>query len=164
MDWFQVAQMAVEAYSRRRAGAERDNEQRFEAGQLEQRAGQLRAAGQRSAMDERYRAQLAASALQARAGGGGSDPTVVKLAADIAGEGEYRALTALYHGENQAVGDEMQASGRRYSGGEARRAGNIGAASSLLEGGSSMYMKYGRKKYQGVDNIGDSSRADPVNY
>jgi hypothetical protein len=141
--WLELAQLGLNAYSQYAGGKSRDNSARYEAAQLEQRAGQLRAASQRSARDERRRAALLSSALQARAGGGASDPTIVKLAADIAGEGEYRAMSALYHGEDQAVGDEMSAASRRYAGADAARAGRIGASASILEGGYSMYKKYG---------------------
>lgn len=160
MDWASLFNTVLSAYSASEQGASRDREAQFEAVQLEQRAGQLRAAGGRAAMEERRRAQLAGSALQARAGGGGSDPTVVKLAEDIAGEGEYRALAALYGAEDRAVGDELQAVGKRYSGKDARRAGNIGAGASLLEGGYGMYSKYGGggpKKWRGVDGKGDAA-------
>ena len=67
----------------------------FEAQQLEASAGRDRAAGQRRAADERRQARLVESALQARSGGD-VVPGIVKLQSDIAGEGEYRALTALY--------------------------------------------------------------------
>jgi hypothetical protein len=158
MDWANLFSTVLNAYSGYEQGASRDRSAGFEAVQLEQRAGQYRAAGQRAAMEERRRAELAGSALQARAGGGGSDPTVVKLASDIAGEGEYRALAALYGAEERAVGDEMNAEGRRYSGKDARRAGRIAAGTALIDGGSSMYGRYGRggpKRWRGVDDSGD---------
>jgi hypothetical protein len=161
MDWASLFSTVLNAYSSHEQGASRDRAATFEAEQLEQRAGQYRASGQRAAMEERRRAALAGSALQARAGGGGSDPTVVKLAADIAGEGEYRALAALYGAEERAVGDEMSAAGRRYTGRDARRAGNIGAGAALLEGGTSMYGLYGRggpKRWRGIGDKGDELR------
>lgn len=111
--------------------------------QLDQRAGQTRASAQRQAEDQRRQARLAASALQARAGGGGSDATVVKLGSDIAGEGEYRALSSLYEGETSARGDELAADNQRESGRAARRAGNIKAISTIFGGGNSMRSRYG---------------------
>jgi hypothetical protein len=113
-----------------------------QAAQLDVRAGQSRAIGQRGAQEERRKAALVASRLQAVAGGGASDPTVVKLASDIAGEGEYRAMTALYEGEEAARGDENAASVARATGKAARRASNIGTVSNMFSGGSTLYTKY----------------------
>lgn len=124
-------------------GGQANADAQFTASQLEQRAGQTRAAGQREAAEQRRQTRLAQSRLQALAGGGGSDPTVVNLAADIAGEGELRALTSLYGAEERATGDETQAGATRQMGKNARKAGYINAVSSVLSGGSSMYEKYG---------------------
>lgn len=117
---------------------------KYQAAQLEQRAGQTRAAGQRDASEQRRRAQLVQSALQARAGGGGLDPTVVNLSKDIAAEGEYRALTSLYEAEDAARGDEMSAAGARMQGRRGRVAGGIGAVSTLFSPtAQTVYSKYG---------------------
>jgi hypothetical protein len=156
MDWFSLFSTVLQGVSQYEQGRAAKAGQDFQAGQLEQRAGQLRAAGQRSAIEERRRAAIVGSALQARAGGGGSDPTIVRLAQDIAGEGEYRALTALYHGEDQAVGDEMQAGSKRYQGADAMRAGGINASAALLAGGYSLYEKYGGGRLE-YNYTGDSS-------
>jgi hypothetical protein len=114
----------------------------FEAQQLEQAAGRDRATGQRRAEEERRQARLVQSALQARAGGGGLDPTVMNLAADIAGEGEYRALAALYEGEESARGKEESAAAARRTGRARGRAMDYASASTLLSTGSSIYSKY----------------------
>lgn len=116
-----------------------------EAIQLEAQAGSTRATSQRQAMDERRQARLASSralALSA-ASGGASDPTVVNILANLEGEGEYRALTALYNGEEEARGLEFEATNRRKESKNTKRAGYIGAASTMLKAGAGMYEKYG---------------------
>lgn len=117
-----------------------------EAAQLEYAAGQQRAASQRTAEEQRRQARLAISRTQAVAGGGGSDQTVVDLVGDMAGEGELRALTALYEGDDRAFGMERQAEARRREGKAARTAGYTRAVASVLRGGEdrSMFAKYGK--------------------
>lgn len=107
----------------------------FEAQQLETRAGQERAASQRKMLAEKKREKLVQSALQARsaASGGASDPSVVDLASDIAAEGKYRAMTALYEGDDLARSLENMASVKNYEGAEARRAGEIKKRSRRTE-------------------------------
>lgn len=127
----------------------------FQAAQLDQQAGQERASSQRSAMEEQRQARLALSRLQNNAGGGGGDATAVKLAGDIAGEGEYRALTALYNGEERARGMETSAGARRYEGKQAQTASYLKAAGTIFSDVPSLYDKYG--KGGAYDYTGDSS-------
>lgn len=107
----------------------------FDAAQLRVRAGQERAASQRRMLAEKKKEGLVQSALQARAAasGGGSDPSVVDLAGDIAAEGQYRAMTALYEGDDLARSLENIALVRNYEGAEARRAGEIKKRSRRME-------------------------------
>ena len=104
---------------------------------------------------ERKKERLVQSSLQARAaasGAGATDPTVNLISGDIAEEGELRALTALYEGEEAARGLESGAAVRRYEGDLARitgrikkRAAQTTAFGTLLEGFSgagSLYKKY----------------------
>lgn len=116
-----------------------------EADQLEDKAGNVRASSQRRAMEERRQSRLASSRALALAAatGGASDPTVVNILAGLDGEGEYRALTALYEGEEEGRGLEFEARNRRKEAKNAKRAGYIEAAGSVLKAGSSMYEKYG---------------------
>jgi len=121
-------------------------ELRREAVQLETNAGLERASSQRRAMEERRQAQLAGSrglAVAAASGGAADDPTVVNLLAGIEGEGEYRALTALYEGEETARGMEAEAAARRRGAKSAKKAGLIKAGSTILSAGSSLYDRYG---------------------
>jgi len=124
---------------------------RAQADQLDMQAGKERATSQRQAMEERRQAGLLVSTGVARAaasGAGADDPTVVNLLANISGEGEYRALTALYNGEEQARSDEAQAAARRTEAKNVKRAGWIKGISSILGAPSSdsMLGRYGTMK------------------
>lgn len=116
----------------------------YQAKQLEQQAGQTRATAQRQAMEDRRQATLAQSRVQALAGGGGTDESLLNFTGDIAAEGEYTALASLYEGEERALGLEGQATGLRMEGKSLRRAANWKSASTLLSGASSMYGMYGQ--------------------
>lgn len=137
----------------KRAGRERRKVSQFEARQLEQQAGQAVASAQRGAMEEQRRADLMSSralALAASGGGGVDDPTMVSLFSDIESEGAYRAGISLYQGEEEARKLKMAATAKRMEGEIAARGGeeqqqayNLAAMGSLIEGASSLYMKYG---------------------
>lgn len=126
------------------------NQADYQAAQLDQQAGQTRASAQRTAIDQRRQAKIAASNLQAATGGGSTDASILGITGQIAGEGEYNALTAMYEGEEQARGSEMQAESAR---GQARQyrasakdkqsAGGLGAITNLLSAGSTMFSKFG---------------------
>lgn len=119
-----AGQYEQSAFNARKAAAD------YEALQLEARAGEERAVSQRAAAEERRQARLVQSRLQARAaasGAGADDPTVMDLDAQLEGEGEYRALTAIYGGESRARNLETGAELRRYESGELARAGEFAA-------------------------------------
>lgn len=144
--WWMVALAAVSAAAQikgqqdaKKAGKE---DAAFSAQQQLEAAGRSRAIGQRQAIEERRQARLVDSALQARAGGGGADPTVVKLSSDIVGEGEYRALAALYEGESGALGLENQAAAGLRSANARSRAYDIQTAGTIINTGSAMYGRY----------------------
>ena len=120
-----------------------------------------RAVGQRNAAGERKQARLVSSTLQARAMGGGQDPGVVELEKDIAGEGEYRALAALYAGDDEALGLERAAAAGGRSARARSRAVNYSTAGTILEGSSRMYNRYADNR-QG--NYGSGSYNAPQDY
>ena len=62
---------------------------------------------------------------------------------DIDAEGEYRALTALYNGEESARGYESGAAAKQQQAASVRRASNISTGSTLLGTGYSLLPKYG---------------------
>lgn len=119
---------------------------RKQADQLDIQAGQERASSQRQSMEEQRQARLAMSrglAVAAASGGGASDPTVVNALANLAGEGEFRALTALYNGDQQALSTEADATARRKEAKNVKRAGLIQGIGTLLQAGSTMQERYG---------------------
>ena len=130
----------------------------FTAEMMRQRGGQEFAASQRDMLNEKKKANLVQSALQARAAaqGGASDPSVVKAAGDIAAEGKYRQMTALYKGEDIRNYLENSAKIKNYEGAEFRRAGEIAkrgarmsAFTSLIGGfdnARSFFQKYNPQK------------------
>ena len=123
----------------------------FEAAQLEQNAGQQIAAAQRSGMEEERKFELMQSraiALAAASGGGASDPTVVKIISDLAGEGSYRKSIALYQGEENARQMRLAAVARRmegeagFAGGaSAQRAYNISAVGGAVSGAGNYWAR-----------------------
>jgi hypothetical protein len=134
-------------------GQRRNVAAQFEAEQLEQQAGQSIAASQRTALEERRKADLVASralALAGASGAGASDGNVVKIIADLKGEGSYRATVALYRGEEQARKLRMAGKAKRYEGAMAEQLGldeqhghEIAGMASLFTGGSSLAGRYG---------------------
>lgn len=112
------------------------------AAQQREAAARSRALGQRQAAEERKQARLVTSALQARAGGGGTDPGVLRLDADIYGEGELRALQALYEGDTGALSLENAANAGLRSGRARARGYDWQTAGSIVKGGSAMYSRY----------------------
>lgn len=122
----------------------------------EQQAGQERAAGQRRAIAERRQEQRIGSRIQtltAASGGGSLDPTIVDLLADVGTEGELRAFTALYEGEERARGleyggqlDRAGAAGTEYAGARAKRAGFVKAGATLLEGAVGLSDRMDKRK------------------
>jgi len=128
------------------SGFQQAKEAKSEAAQLDAASGQERASSQRDAMEQRRQATLVNSralALAAASGGGASDPTVVNMMANTAGEGEYRALTSLYNGDQQARSYEAKAKGLRREGKNAKLQGIIQGVGTMLQGGSSMMERYG---------------------
>src|SRR3990167_10902061 len=85
-------------YGYRAVGARRKALSEFEAAQLEQGAEAAQGVGLRKAVDERIQAQIVNSLALARAaasGAGASDPTVLNLMAQTAGESAYRQAIAM---------------------------------------------------------------------
>lgn len=114
----------------------------FQAEQQLAAAQRSRAIGQRQSAEERRNARLVSSALQARAMGGGTDPGVVQIEQDIAAEGEYRALAALYEGDMGALGLERQAGATLRSGKARADAYQWQTYGTILNTAGSIYGSY----------------------
>jgi hypothetical protein len=83
-----------------------------EAEALKQRANEEAAAGQRAAITKRRQAELVGSRARALAASSGTlatDPTEVNIESDIATQGEYNALSALYEGMAASRSSQFQA-------------------------------------------------------
>lgn len=134
---------AVQGAGAQRAAGEAEQQRlNYEAKQGEINAGQQVAASQRSALEQRRQANLVSSrakALGAASGGSLSDPGFVSNLADIGAEGEYRAMTALYEGQDAARGLQTQAGLKRYEGQSAYNAGRMSANNTLLSGFAGMF-------------------------
>lgn len=127
------------------AGKQQSDIAAFEAGQMDANAKAELAASQREAESERRKSkylQSRAMAVAAASGAGASDPTIENIVAGLDSEGEYRALTALYNGEQQAEGMRMGAKVRRIEGANARSESRYRAANTLMKSGASLYDRY----------------------
>lgn len=144
MQYVALASAVLSVVGQLQGGKQAQADADYQAAQLEQNAGQQRAAAQREAAEQRRQARLATSRAQAVAGGGGGDPSVVRTIADISGEGEYRALTSIYEGEERARGMEDSAKAKRAMGKQSGIASMFGVASTIFDKGPSLYEKYGK--------------------
>ncbi len=128
------------------AGRDRQAALEHQAAQARQNAGQERAAAQRGAIEQRRQGRFLSSRALARSaasGAGAGDPTVENILGDIGAEGEFRALTELFVGEERARSLEHQADIKVFEGDQERRAGDIargasrfGALTTVLSGGA----------------------------
>lgn len=141
-----IAGTVMSAQSQKQAGKEQAQALNYQAEQMRVNAGQERAAAQRDAEEQRRGARLAgsrATALVAAGGGDTTDPTVVDILSGIDGEGEYRALTAMYQGEERARGLESGAAARSFEAKAAKRQANSQAIGTLFSGFSKAFMPSG---------------------
>ena len=160
MAWMMGAGILLQAFGQyqmgqaaRTAGEITRGNAELERALAEEYAGQALAVSQRDAAEARRQSKLIASrslAVAAASGGGVSDPTVVNLIANAAGEGEYRARVALYEGEARARSLRQQAilgtmgatqAEAALSGRTAQM--NLSALGTLIAGTGSLYAKYG---------------------
>lgn len=137
----------VEAAKRRQQAAE------YEAQQLQVNAGQAKAAAQREAYWKGLEGEQLISAIRARAGAGGTDPTVLNIIGQAMARRAYNMQASLYGGEEKARLMTMQAQSKRYDaelGLADARAGRKGAYLTAVghaaEGAASLYSKYWPKE------------------
>lgn len=148
--WVQIAGTALTAAGAIYGGVQAKRAADAKKHQLEDQAAFEKAAGQRRAIEERRASQFARSRALAVAGASGAgvgDPTVANLLADLQTEGEYRALTQLFTGDETALGlqDQATAAGRE---GKAAQIGSYASATETVLGGindwgPSLAAKYG---------------------
>lgn len=117
------------------AGNEAARSANFEAAQLEREARAAQARASHIAAEEGRQRRLALSRARAVGAASGAG-RAARIEGDIEAEGQYRALTAIFEGEEAAAGRMTQAAARRYDGSVARRAGFMKAGASVLNTGS----------------------------
>lgn len=138
--------LAVQAYGKVSAGYAQKGALDASATELSQEAGQSVASGIQGAIQDRRRATYVASNARARTASSGVATTgtsAITNVGQIRGEGEYRALTSLYQGEDRASELNYRGDQMRTEGSNAVTTGWLSGMSSVLSGGSSFYSKYG---------------------
>jgi hypothetical protein len=123
-------------------------------------ANQEAAFAQRQALTERRKQELVLSrsrALAAAGGGEATDPSTLTLEGNIAGQGEYNALSNLAAGQTKEAAlnyqsdiDLMQAGRYRQAGGIGSQAalyGGLGTLSTSLANSRVLFPRYGRSGY-----------------
>ena len=141
-----AASTVFSAYGQHEQGKAEERAASYQAKILKRNAGQRIAQSQQEAFEVERQGRLQQSralAVAASSGGGASDVSVVKHMANLAGENHYRKTVALYEGQRDASDMTMQANLTRWGGKMAKRAGNIGAVSTVMRGAGSMLTKYG---------------------
>lgn len=133
------AGVALTAYGKVAGGYAQKGALDATASELSQEAGQSVASGIQGAIQDRRRATYVASNARARTAAGGLATTGTSAVANVGqirGEGEYRALTSLYQGEDRANELDFRAEQMRTEGSNAVTAG-------WISGATSFYSKYG---------------------
>ncbi len=116
-----------------------------EAGQFDIIAGQQVPVAQRKAEDIRRTKRLLQSRLRARAAASGTGgPGIETLEAELEGEGEYRALLALFEGEERAANIRFGAKVRRFAGERARIAGTLRARAARTAAFGTLLAGFGK--------------------
>lgn len=128
-------------------GVSAKNAADYQADQQEAAGKEAFAASQREAIQKRKEAEIAnsrAQAVAAASGAGASDPTIIKLMTDTAGQGELNAQGSLFQGEQQKRGLFDAAKGSRMSGNASLFGSFLGAGGEALGG----FAKYRQNKLQ----------------
>lgn len=134
-----VGSSLMGAYGSYKAGREQEKSADRAASQTRFNANAIRAQGQMAATEVRRqtnRTMNDAAAIQAASGFSSSDPTDLRQLAEISGAGKWNEIATLYEAETRARGEDMAARNIDKSGDAAKRAGTLGAASSLISGAS----------------------------
>lgn len=117
------------------------------AAELRKRGGLAMASATREAYDVDLQAKYTASraiALAAASGGGASDPSVVNLIAENAGQAAYKKAVALWEGGEQQRQMQYAADVSEYEGKMKKSQAYQRGISSIMQGGAAaMYGKYG---------------------
>jgi len=142
----------------RQAEQQAEEQQRvanWEAKQLEMKATEEKAIGQRDMLIERRQKNMALSRLQTVAAGSGfsaTDPSALAIGDEIEKYGTYKEQLAMYGGTSKERDLNLSAAGRRHEGamaydaGQAAKQGSyLTAAGTILGGASTMAERYARR-------------------
>jgi hypothetical protein len=111
--------------------------QRANAQALKDQANTDAAAAERAQITRNRQTQLVQSRAQALAAGSGTDatsPDVLNTEQQIAGQGTYNALSALYEGQSRARSDQYQSQIDLYNANRIESAAPLTAGGTLLSG------------------------------
>lgn len=137
MSGLELVAAAIGAAGSVATGIAQKNAADYQAEQQEQAGKEAFAASQRDADQKRREATLVQSrqqALAAASGGGASDPTIVRLMTQTAGQGELNAQTELYKGDQQKRGLFDAANASRMSGNASLFGSFLDGAGTLTKG------------------------------
>ena len=135
--------------------------------QFRARANTRRAAAQREAADERRMGDLRvgrAKAVMVASGGTSDDAQAVMQLSVLEGDAEYRAMTRMYTGEDEALGLEEQGMIAAMEGAAKKAASRWGAASTILSSAASWYDPKNTAKWKADPKAKKGSKANPRYY
>jgi len=131
----QIAILAVMAVSALNEGAQKRKQLRGEGDALRDAANRKMAATTADMAElqrQKEYVESQAIAVAAASGGGIDDPTIVNLIGDLNAEGEYRVMTKLYTGSDEAAGLRYQSEAAYAEGEAALNAGYVNAAKTVM--------------------------------
>lgn len=123
---------------------------RSEAAALAQKANEDAAAGERGETTQLRRTQLAESRAQAVGAASGTEatsPDILTTEGQIAGQGTFNALSALYEGQTRSRSDDYQGAIDLFKADQYDRAAPLAVGGTVLTGLSSFIDKRARLKY-----------------
>ena len=148
LPYLAIAGAGLSAYSIVQEGRTAKDAADLQGDLLERRGNEEAAAGQRAAEEERRQGRLAtsrATAVAAASGAKADDPTVLDVTGKLESQSEYNALSRLYAGQGERQNLNLQAKATRSMGKQARNQSILKATGTLLQSGSSLYDRYGKK-------------------
>jgi hypothetical protein len=137
-----LASTALKAAGTIAAGNDAMEGARYKDAQYRQAATESRAGAQRQSFEKKRESRLLQSRLQANAaasGGGAADGSIIKLGSEIAGRGEYLALTEMYKGENKARGYEDAGTAALMEGRAAQQGAKRSAIGTIIGGAGGLF-------------------------
>lgn len=142
------------------AGNQAEADSKFEAAQLDAKGKEELASKQREAELIRRRRNDLLSTQQANAaesGLGTLDETVLDLAGDIYSEGEFRADSAIFEGEEARKGRNTQAASAILEGRRRKQGSRLAAAGTIIGGIGKFASSNSRRSFRASQRTGTTS-------